>query len=74
MALKWTQEPRYSAKGTAGKYYKVFPFSNLPQFAATVTYLDDNGNVTTLPLGGQYDSFQEAQDACERDYAKIGGK
>lgn len=67
MPLQWTQEPRFAARGTTGKFYKIFPFSNSDKFAATVTHFDDNGNLVTEPIGGQFDTVEEAQAACEKE-------
>jgi hypothetical protein len=71
MALQWNQEPRFAARGTTGNYYKIFPFSNAPdKYAATVTFLDENGNPMTKPIGGEHDGIDAAKAACESDYAK----
>lgn len=74
MALKWHQEERFSAKGTTGNYYKVFPFmggvGGKPKFGATVAFLNEDGEMETKPIGTQFDSIDEAKQACEEEYTK----
>lgn len=78
--LVWNQEPRFTAKGEAGKYYRVGPMmgggggtGTQHQFSAMVTYLDDNGEMRTEPVGnGIFETFQAAQKACQDLHDKSG--
>jgi hypothetical protein len=74
MALNWKQEPRFSAKGTTGNYYKVFPFipdqAGNVKYGASVTYLNEDGELAQKPIGMQYDTLDLAKKACEEEYAK----
>lgn len=73
--MNWKQEDRYSAKGESGKFYKVFPFINpSDKFGATVTYLSEDGELRTDPIGSQWDSVEEAKNACEKEFTKRAAK
>lgn len=64
--MEWIQEQRWAAQGMGGRVYKVFPFTNMPKFGANVSYFDENGNPVVLPIGGQYDTPDEAKAVCEK--------
>lgn len=85
MPLQWKQAEIFTAKGPGGNYFKVYPMpmpggpapgarSSETQYAAAVSFLGEEGNMLTQPIGNPFKSAQEAKDACEAEFTKAVGK